>query len=114
MSSILGSTQLVIDKPLRFKFIRIWIAFFVEMNSKPTDHNDCVFRDKVAFIFVVFSDHMEHTGFSDWSVAHDFFDDGADVREIVFVLPCWGSLSSDYSVKFFVCPCNDFGVEGKL
>lgn len=104
----------MIDKSLRFEFIRLRIAFLVKVDCKPTNHDNRIFRNKISFIFVVFGVHMNHPRFRNGPVAHDFFDDGANVGKIIFIVPVWRSFLADYSVEFFVGFFDYFGVEGKL
>lgn len=84
------------------------------MDGEPAYHDDCLLGDEVALVLVVLGDHVHHAGFSDWSVAHDFFDDGADVGEIMFVIPGWGAVWADDAVEFFLCFGDYFGVQREL
>ena len=84
------------------------------MDSPPTDHDDRILWNEIAFIFIVFRDHVNHSRFCDGPITHDFFNDAASVRKVWFIVPCRRPRIPDHPVKFLVSSCHDFWMQCKL
>ena len=79
------------------------MSFGIEMDAVRVCENDCAGGDEVASIFVVFRGCVGEA--CDGSEALDFFDYGADVREIRFVGEL-GETIAYHAIEFFM-GCGD-------
>jgi hypothetical protein len=64
-SNVIGCGEFVIEIAVGDKVGRIWISYFIVVDSPPIEHHHGTLRDKVSLIPIVFRSSVVHSKFVD-------------------------------------------------